>query len=129
METGESGQLILKLPISYSPVNLQLGAHFVGGPDTSRLAHMQCINIRELVLGQKPRWHTRPTGENDERETIGQNQSTSSCLEDLRMEDRVRVTHECNSGRNVDHGVCPEISGDSARYNSTHLLKKARTHG
>lgn len=69
---------------------------------------MKRIDIRELVLWQKSRWHTWPAGKDDESKAIGQDQCTSRRLEDLGMKDRVGISHESDCGRDMDHGICPD---------------------
>lgn len=93
--------------------------HLIGGPDTGSLARVQCVHIA-VLLRQEPGRHTRPRGEDDERDEVGKHQGTSDRLEGWSREEAERVTEKDNGRWDVDHGVCP--------IRSVHQ-RKANIHG
>ena len=68
---------------------------------------MQRVHIPKLFLGQQPRWHTRPSGENDKSDPVAKHQSPSNFLERSRGESVEPVPDKGDGSGDMNHRVGP----------------------
>jgi hypothetical protein len=97
-----------QLPLLPTSTGLHLNPrNATRGLTTSSLAGMQRIHVMVLVLGQQPRWHTRPGGKDDKGDGVAQDQRPPDFLEGGRGKGVERVADEGDGRWDVDHGVRP----------------------